>query len=230
MSKIFIKKQSGNNLDNIPSDLKVDLRKKSVNQKQPSKTWLFLSIFLFAIIIALALNLWFLSSEKVDFVNLIPKETIVFSIINKDALYPQIFPFKSFLEENNFYGQKAIKQFNDYLDKAHLNFESDIQSFFEKEIAFIVLSSNPETEFPFAMILKSEVPRAQFSQILDKIEPEFKKDYNFSAQTYRQVKVISLKSFSNTQFNYTYAYIGNYFIISNSQECLKNIVDNIIDK
>ena len=230
MAKIFIKKQKNSDFDKVSNNLRVDLRKEKINKKQSSRMWLFLSVFLLIIVIVLIFNSWFLSSKKIDFIDLIPEETVVFSIIDKDILYPQIFPFKHFLEENNFYGQKAINQFNDYLNSAQLNFESDIQPFFEKDIAFILLSPNSEVEFPFIFILKSKVSMAQFSQVLNKIEPEFKKDYNFSSQNYRQIKITALKSFSTSSFNYAYAQADGYFIISNSQDCLKNILNTIINK
>ena len=230
MAKIFIKKQNKNDFDEVSNNLKVDLRKEKINQKQPSRIWLFLSTFLLIVVIILTLNSWFLSSKKIDFINLIPEETVVFSIINKDILYPQISPFSQFLKENNFYGQKAIDQFNSYLNNAQLNFKSDIQPFFEKNIAFVLLPSNSEIEFPFLLILKSKVSVAQFSQILNKIEPEFKKDYNFSSQTYRQIKITALKSFSASSSNYAYAHADGYFIISNSQDSLENIIDSIINK
>ena len=230
MVKIFIKKQNNNDFNEVSDNLKVDLRKKKMNQKQSSRVWLFLSVFLLIIIIILTFNSWILSSKKVDFADLVPEETVIFSVINKNILYPQISPFKHFLEENNFYGQKAINQFNNYLNSAQLNFESNIQPFFEKDIAFILLSPNSEVEFPFALILKNKVSVAQLSQVLNKIEPEFKKDYNFSSEAYRQIEITALKSFSSSSSNYAYAQADGYFIISNSQDCLKNILNIIIDK
>jgi len=229
MAKIFIKKQKNSDFDKVSSNLQVDLRREKIDQKQPSRVWLFLSIFLLIVVIVLILNSWFLSSKKINFIDLIPEETVVFSIINKDILYPQISPFKHFLEDNNFYGQKVINQFNNYLNSAQLDFELDIQPFFEKDIAFVLLPSNSEIEFPFALILKSNVSMSQFSQVLNKIEPEFKKDYNFSSQAYRQIDITALKSFSTSSFDYSYAQADRYFIISNSEDCLKNILDTIIN-
>jgi len=230
MVKIFIKRKNNSDLNKLSNNSDVDLRKENINQKQSSKMWLFFSLFLLIIVIALALNLWIFSSKEIGFVDLISEETVVFSIINKDVLYPQVLPFNNFLKENNFYGQKAINHFNGYLNDAQLDFRSDIQPFFEKDIAFFLLSPNEEVEFPFALILESKVSVAQFSQVLNKIEPEFKKDYNFSSQAYRQIEITSLNSFSASSLNYNYARIGDYFIISNSEGCLKNIIDNIISK
>lgn len=230
MVKIFIKKQKNKDFNRVSNNSDVDLRKGKMNQKQPSSIWLFLSIFLLIIIIVLVFNSWLSYSKKVNFTNLIPEETVVFSVINKDVLYPQILPFRNFLVNNNFYGQKAINQFNNYLNNAQLDFESDIQPFFEEDIAFILLSPNSEIEFPFALILKSKVSMDQLRQALNKIEPEFKKDYNFSSQAYRQIEINILKSFSDSSFNYVYAQAGGYFVISNSQDCLKNILDIIINK
>jgi len=230
MAKIFIKKQNNKDFNKISSNSSVDLRKGKMNQEQPSRIWLFLSIFLLIVIVVLIFNSWFSYSKKVNFANLIPEETVVFSVINKNILYPQILPFRNFLADNNFYGQNAINQFNNYLNNAQLDFESDIQPFFEEDIAFILLSPNSEVEFPFALILKSKVSMAQLSQALSKIEPEFKKDYNFSSQAYRQIEINILKSFSASSLNYIYAQAGDYFIISNSQDCLKNILDMVINR
>jgi len=195
-----------------------------------SKKWLFLTILIIIIVVGAGVNYWILSSKKTDFTDLLSEETVVFSIINQDVLYSQVSPFWQFLEQSNFYGQKAINQFNNYLNKAQLDFESDIQPFFEKDLAFILMPSNSETDFPFAFILKRKNLMAQISQVLDKIEPEFKNDFNFSSQVYRQIEITSLKSFSSSLFNYVYAQAENYFIVSNSQDCLKDIINNIIDK
>lgn len=225
MNNISIKK---NNLKEIPEDSKIDLRKKNINKKQPLRLWLFLNFILLIAVILLSFSVWLVSSKKIGFIDLIPEKTVVFSIINKDMLYPQLSPFKSFFEENNFYGQKAIEQINSYLNKAQLNFK-DIQPFFEEDMAFMLLSSNEEIKIPFVLILKTKAPRTGIKGFLSKIEPEFKKDYNFSSETYRQIEIVNLKSLSNSCFNYFYSQAEDYLIISNSKESLKEIINIIIN-
>ena len=229
MTKIFIKKK-GVELNKVSEDLKVDLRSKKIEQKKSSKKWIYLSIFLFAVIILLTVNSRFLFFDKrIGFTDLIPEKTVVFSVIDQDILYPQVSPFWQFLKDSNFYGQGAMSQLNKYLNNAQLDFISDVKPYFEKEMAFVLLESDSETEFPFAFILKKKISTAQISQSLDKIELELKKDYNFFSETYRQTDIITLESFSPLSLDYAYAQVGDYFIISNSQNCLKNIIDNVIN-
>jgi hypothetical protein len=74
--------------DKVTNDLKVDLRQKlETEPEQPSRKWLFLSIFLILAILGLT-TIWFLfSSQKLAFVDLVPKEAVVFSLINQTALF-----------------------------------------------------------------------------------------------------------------------------------------------
>jgi hypothetical protein len=221
--------------DKVTNDLKVDLRQKPETEpEQPSRKWLFLSIFLILAILGLT-TIWFLfSSQKLAFVDLVPKEAVVFSLINQTALYEQTFPFSQFLRERGFYGQKAIAKMGEYLNQAELNFKKDIEPLFKKPMAFILMPANSETPFPFLLLFERKAPSAHINQLLDKIEPILKRDYNFSSQVYRQIEVTVLKSLfsppAGVPDSYAYAQIEDYFIISNSQEAIEKVIDLIIGK
>ena len=230
MPKIPIKVKKGQSAEKVAEELKVDLREKSeIEQKQSSRKWLFLGFGLFLIIVFLVLGWWFFSCQKMAFVDLIPEEAVVFSLINQQELYPQMSPFKQFLSENNFYGQGAIDRLNDYFIQAQLSFREDIQPLFKQEMAFVLLPADSETSFPFILLLEKRVSSAQISQVLSKIEPKLQEDYNLSSQIYRQIEITILRPLSSTII-YLYSQIGDYFIISNSQECLEKIIDFIIEK
>ena len=228
--KIPIKVKKGQSADKVAEEMKVDLRNRpEAEQKQPSRKWLFLGIGLSLIIIFLVLGWWFFASQKMAFVDLVPEEAVIFGLINQQEFYPQMASLSQFLRENNFYGQGAIDELNDYFNQAQLSFPEDIQPLFNPEMAFILLPANSETSFPFVLLLEKKASTAQISQILNKITPRFQGDYNLSSQIYRQIEMTILRPLSST-INYLYSQIGDYFIISNSQESLEKIIDFIIEK
>jgi len=230
MPKIPIKVKKGQSTDKVTEEMKVDLRNGLAEEhKQPSRKWLFLSVGLFLIIVFSILGYWFFSSQKMTFADLIPEEAVIFGLINQQELYPQMAPLNQFLGENNFYGQGAMNRLNDYFNQAQLGFQEDIQLLFKPEIAFILLPGNSETSFPFILLLEKKGSTAQISRILDKIEPKLREDYNFSSQIYRQIEITILRPLSLT-VNYLYSQIGDYFIISNSQESFEKMIDSIIEK
>ncbi len=232
MPKIPIQVKKGElAADKVAEELKVDLRNNSETEQKQSRstTGLFLGIGLFLIIVFSVLGWRFFSSQKMPFADLIPEEAVIFGLINQQELYPQTAPFSQFLRENNFYGQEAINKLNDYCLQSQLSFKEDIQPLFKKKMAFMLLPANSETSFPFVLLFERQGSTAQLNQILDKIEPKLKEDYNSSSQIYRQIKITVLSSLVSTN-NYLYSQIGDYFIISNSQESLEKIIDFIIEK
>lgn len=230
MPKIPIQIKKGDSADEIAEEMKVDLRDRPESkQKQPSRKWLFLGIGLFLIIIFSILGWWFFSFQKMAFADLIPEETVIFGLINQQELYPQMAPLSQFLRENNFYGPGAMDKLNDYFIQSQLSFQEDIQPLFKPEMAFILLPANSEISLPFTLLLEKKSSTAQISQILDKIESKLKEDYDLSSQIYRQIEITILRPLSST-INYLYSQVGDYFIISNSQESLEKTIDLIIDK
>jgi len=229
MLKIPIKIRKGKPTRPVAEELKVDLRNGLKPElKQPSRKWLFLGIP--GLIIVFLLVSWLIFSQgKMPFADLIPQEAVIFGLINQTDFYQQAAPFSQFLKDSNFYGQSVIDRFDNYLAEANLDFTGDIQSLFKKEMAFVLLPANQEVKFPFVLILEKEASGAKISQILEEIEPKLKQDYNFSSQTYRQIKITVLEPLTDSS-NYLYGQIENYFIISNCQNSLEKIIDSIIDK
>ncbi len=235
MTKVVVKVKKGRlTADKVSDDLKVDLRngpEEKPKQKQPKKRRLFLFIFLIAVIIFLSAGWLFSYWQKLAFADLVPEETVVFSLIDLGALYDQLSPFYQFLKERGFYGQGAVVKIGDYLNQANLDFRKDIQPLFKRQIAFILMSANQETDFPFAMIFEKNTSLDKIDHILKRIEPNFKKDYNFSVRIYRQIEMTILKPlFPWSIKTLSYAKIGDYLVISSSQELLKKIIDLAIDK
>lgn len=235
MRNVSIKIKKGKySPDQIEDNLKVDLNEKPErNIKQPLNRWLFLIIFLFSGGLIFAGIQSFFFSNKLAFSHLIPEETVVFSLIDQESLYNQTAPFYEFLRENNFYGQNAIFQINDYFNQTDLNLKSDIYPLFKKQAAFVLMAPTDETSFPFAIIFEKNQSSSKIEQILSKIEPNLKKDYNFSTEDYRQIKTTILKpilsAVSGIPDLYAYAQIEDYFIICNSKQVIKAFIDSIID-
>lgn len=236
MPKISIKIKKGNlPVEQVSDELKVDLRKEpSKEQKQPSRKWLFLSFFLIVIILFLIAGQLFFFPKKSAFADLVPENAVVFCLIDQEVFYPQMAPFLQFLRENNFYGPSAISaidKLNDYFNQAQLDFGPDTQSLFKKQMAFILLPANSETPFfPFVLLFEKKASLAQISQVLDKIEPKLKQDYNFSSQIHRQIEITILKPLFSSSDSYLYGQIDNYFIISNCQESLEKMIDLVIKR
>ena len=228
MPKIPIKIKKSRSTRPVAEELKVDLRNglKS-EQKQPSRKWLFLGTS--GLIIASLLISWLIfSREEMPFVDLVPREAVVFSLIKQTDFYQQVSPFAQFLEDSNFYGRALINKFNNYLAGANLSFSEEVQPLFKEKMAFVLLPADREVNFPFVLILEKDASEAEISQILGRFEPELKKDYNFSLTNYRQIRITVLEPLTNST-NYFYSQIEDYFIISNYQASLETIIDSIID-
>jgi len=214
MPKIPIKIKKSRSTRPVAEELKVDLRNglKS-EQKQPSRKWLFLGTS--GLIIASLLISWLIfSREEMPFVDLVPREAVVFSLIKQTDFYQQVSPFAQFLEDSNFYGRALINKFNNYLAGANLSFSEEVQPLFKEKMAFVLLPADREVNFPFVLILEKDASEAEISQILGRFEPELKKDYNFSLTNYRQIRITVLEPLTNST-NYFYSQIEDYFIISN---------------
>lgn len=235
MHNVSIKIKKGKHSpDQVSDDLKVDLNEKlEKNKKQSFGKWLFLLVLLLlGGLIFTGIKVFFFPS-KVAFSHLISEETVIFSLIDQESLYNQATPFYGFLQENNFYGQNAISKINGYFNQADLNLKSDIYPLFKKQAAFVLMTSVDETSFPFAVILEKNQSSSKIEEILSKIEPSLKKDYNFSTEDYRQIKTTILKPISSVVSGmpdlYAYAQIEEYFIICNSKQKIKTFIDSIID-
>ena len=234
MTKIQIKKGKLS-ADKITDELKVDLRNNSEKKpKQPSSKWLFLSIFLILVIIGLSVGLFFSIQKELAFTDLVPEQAVVFSLIDQPDLYEQISPFYQLLRENGFYDQGAISKIGDYLNQAELNLKEDIQLLFKKQAAFVLMPANSETPFPFLLLFEKQASLDNINHLLFQIEPVLKKDYNFSSQIYRQIEITVLKPLFPPSIGkpdlYAYSQIEGYFIISNSQESLRIIIDSVINR
>jgi len=235
MNKVNIKIKKGECPPNqIADNLKVDLREDlNAKKRQPFKRWLFLfiALFLLVLIFTVCQNTFF--SDKTSFNRLIPKEAVVFGLIDQASLYNQTAPFYGLLRENNFYGQNALSKIGGYFNQANLDIQNDFQPLFKQEAAFILMPSNSETSFPFAVIFKKNQPSSEVERILSKIEPKLKEDYNFSTEKYRQIKTTFLRPISFISDGlpdlYAYAQIDGYFIISNSKQTIEAFIDSIID-
>ncbi len=230
MTQIIIKKNNTSD-HQIPEESKLDLRNNNFNgkQKQSSKRWLYISFFLFLIVVCLGINYWFLASQEKPFNDLIPENAVVYSVINQIELYPQISHFNQVLQEKNLFGQEIISKINSCFDQAGLDFPEDIQSLFNNQSAFVLLPANSEISLPFLIILERNVELAKMSQALKDIELELNKEFNLYTEDYRQIKIAKISSLSASNYSYFYTQIERYFIISNSKESLEKIVNSIID-
>ena len=235
MHNVSIKIKKGKHSpDQIADNLKIDLNEKlEKNKKQPFRRWLFLIAFLLlGGLIFTGIQVFFFSN-KIAFSHLIPEETVIFSLIDQESLYNQTASFYEFLQENNFYGQNAISKINGYFNQADLDLKDDINPLFKKQAAFVLMTSVDETSFPFAIILEKNQSSSKIEQILSKIEPNLKEDYNFSTEDYRQIKTTILKPIFSAASGmpdlYVYAQIEEYFIICNSKQIIKAFTDLIID-
>lgn len=237
MPKIPIKKRKQGWVDKeMAGQIKVDLRNKLKKEEARVKTrpWLII-IFVFVLVLAISLAWFFLSSQKQAFDELVPAQAVVFALIDYQALYDQASPWAGFLKENNVYGQTAVFKMKGYFNQVGLDFKEDFGSFFKKQAGFILMPSDTETSFPFVILLEKKIGLGNeaFNQGLEELEQNLEKDYSLSFNNYRQTKIVvldSLRSLSpgSPEF-YAYTQIEDYFIISNSQKALKQIIDLVIE-
>jgi len=216
MSKVLIKK-GGSVYKKIAKELKKsDIESKEITKKKkkPSKKWFFLSIFLLITLSLFLLNGFRPNKSPLTFGDLAFDDTVFFSVIDHKLLYDQI-----------------SSKIDYYLDKQEVSF-GDIALFFKDKSAFVLMPSDDEIKFPSLIILQKKALSPDIDSFLDKIELNLKKDFNFSYRDYRQVEIISLKPLSN-KANwpklYTYSQIEDYLLISNSEDLLESIIDQLIE-
>lgn len=234
MTKIVVKKGNISSRE-IAEEVKVDLRSQPISEKkQPSKKWMFMGVILMVITFVGFFILSFLAPQRSAFNDIVSDEAVVFSVIDQKALYDQASPLYSSITNNNLYIQPALIKLNNYLSQNDLGFKEDILPFFKKDIAFVIMPRNSETHFPFLVLLEKENSLGNMSRFLDKIEINLKEDYNLTYQIYRQIKIITLDPLYSAQPSapkkYVYAQVEEYFILSNSQASMENVINNIIDK
>ncbi|OGZ35256.1 MAG: hypothetical protein A3A94_01505 [Candidatus Portnoybacteria bacterium RIFCSPLOWO2_01_FULL_43_11] len=236
MVKIPIKIKKDNSLkEKVSDELKVDLRKSNESGiKAPGLPPLFKKTagWVLLVLIGAALfygvNRFLNPAENSSLIKIIPKSASAFVIIDQKSLFDQILPFhQEFLEQSSFY-QWSTKEFEKRLNQAGLDFPKDIQPLLKNQVGLALFPQKDKEPFPFVLILQREATSAQTNRILEQIEKELEKDFHTSYQTYRQNKIINLKSLSSQAKNYYYSQIEDYFLISNSPGLLEKTIDLII--
>ncbi len=234
MSQVNISIKKGLKEPGVDQNLKLDLRENKPRVKQKkSRKGTFLNIFLLLAIIGLV-SFWYLFLPKnVPFYDLAPDKAVVFSVIDQKELYKSALPFKDFINESNFYGQGAVLRLNSYISsEAGLNFEKDIVPLFKEKAAFSVAPADPESAFPFLIILEKKGGGEKVDQVLNKVEMSLKRDFNFSVSSYRNNEINVLKpiaGYFGLSSLYAYVQTENYLIIGNSKSLIESTIDKIIE-
>jgi len=224
MFKVPIKKINRNFLiKKVSDELRVNLRNNKKTKKKPlSRKQLISVVFLFLAAVSLGYAISFLRED--EFRKIVPSDAVIFSLVDQNAFYQQIFS-----SDNG----KILTQMNDYLRQNELELEKDIQPLFENRAALVLFSFDSNTHFPFVAILKKKNLSSELDNILESLKLALKRNWNIFPYIYRQVEVGVLKpviSFSSELPElYVFAQTRDYFIISNSEEAMKKIIDAIMD-
>ncbi len=200
-----------------------EIKKRPELPKKPGKKISQYRLIFFVIILLLLILLLLVARKPASpwpFLEIIPTDTSSFSILNVDDLWNNQNPFAS---------QPFFSQAQDFLKKINLNFEQDIKPLYQEKIAFLMTPNKDNLDF-IILLQRKNNQTEQETKILTAIEKELKKDFNFSQNSYRQLKITTLKPvFNNDPNNYFYCQTQNYFIISNSASWLEKILDRIIE-
>jgi len=212
----------------ITDDVKIELNNGLSKKKTPRLWWAVLITFT-AVILCLAFYIFLNPIPKSSlYSNFLAQEPIVFSVINKDKLFKQIFPLSDYLQNQFGLFQIAINRFNDYISKADLSLERDILPLFGEKTSLAIFESQGLNTFPFIIILEKKAASAQINRVLGLFDQQLKKDFYLSDTLYRQNNITVIKSIYSASRFFYYAEVKNYFIISNDQPILEKTIDLII--
>ena len=200
-----------------------EIKKRPELPKKPGKKISQYRLIFFIIILLLLILLLLVARKPASpwpFLEIIPADTSSFVLLNIDDLW---------LKQNPLAPQLFFSQAPDFLKKINLNFEQDIKPLYQEKIAFLMAPEQDRLDF-LVLLQRKNNQTEQGAKILAVIEKELKKDFNFSENSYRQLKITTLKPvFNSDPNNYFYCQTQNYFIISNSLPWLEKILDRIIE-
>lgn len=233
MTEIKINKDknipSGQDFNRQQFDLKNNRQIKEKNKK-PSRVWLVSCIILAVFLIGVLLKWQTSRLSQDDLLRLIPRERTAFGIIDQKKLFLQAEPFGQFLKNNYFYAP-LIDRLKFYFEEAGLDYQEVVSSKFENSLGFVLFAQNKESAFPFVFILKTKQPSLDS---LEGIKGFLRKDFNQASELYRQVEISNLTSLQKPRAGFpetcAFVQVGDYFLVANSVEVIKQMIDRIIDK
>lgn len=229
MAKIPIKFKKPSQMKPVAEEMKVDLRRGG-EKREPAcflskKAGLILIGLLILLILGLSAKILLFAPSQIPFYEDLSKEAVVFVLLDQELFFQQALPFASIIKEKDF--SKTLDKISQAVNRANLNFSQDIQMLFEKQAIFVLLPADSQTPFPFGIILKRLVSNDKISQFIANFELELKKDYDFSDQDFRQIKIRRLSPITPS-VSLLYAQVKDYFVITSSQNSMREIISLLI--
>lgn len=123
------------------------------------------------------------------------------------------------------WGEAALKNF---LSQNKIEGPEQILALFADQMALAILPQTGQNNPPWLILSLIKVPGDQFSRSRDQIEQALKQNYNLTSEPYRQIKISQVQPLKDNKLSLLYAEANGYFILANSKELIKTILDRII--
>lgn len=221
-----IKKGSGriNQALSLPS-----VPEKMAKIRQFKPIWLLFSVLI--IILALTGLIMFVESRPFSpYQGLVPSEAVGTFYFDQARLNQVILQ----LQERNFNWGPFVSVQNEIaglLAKNNANLDQ-FGSLLEKEVALVFLPcpEPPQKNAgqPGWLFLAKIKDQSGVSSLIEQAEVQFKRNYNLSAENYRQIRVVEVKALNQDQAGVFYAQAQNYLLISSNLAVLQGVIDELV--
>ncbi len=196
-------------------------------------------VFVIAVIVCMVFGVRFLlqnQSKTVDFYELLPENTVSFSLINNDKstnkskIIGSIFDgIGVFSEPFSVINKELDTETSRVLELAKTSLENEILPYLGGNVGIVTTKTNDQDGFILFVALKDTLKNENISYAKSKIEKELKTTYSIVYTTYKGVSIASIGNFSPDMgfswLNGHYAFIDQYFILSDSIENMKATID-----
>lgn len=204
---------------------------KPLKGKAFKPVWL-ISLALIFILAVSGLIMFVRSRPFSPFEELVPAEAIGVAYFSQEKLAQSL----NVLGQRNYDWQPFASAQSQIKELAAKNgFELGVLAgFFEDNMALVLLPppgpSEKNAGQPGWLCLARTKDQAALGSALDRAADEFKRNYNLSAENYRQIKVTEVKALNQNQAGLFYVLDQNYFLASSNLEVLKATIDKIINQ
>lgn len=210
----------------------VNKNNKNGSGQKVSKLWFGLTLLLFLACLGLiAKSLWLDKNTFSKLGSLTPEQaqSVIFFKISQTS---QILPVLSgqAVQGDSPY-QWLRGRVLDFLSKEQISLENEILPLFEDNGMAMILSSDSNQQFNWAVLLETKPTQESKIQTAgQKIEEGLRQDFGLNQLYYRQIEIHSAYSFDRPERPYYWTQAKNFIIISNDLNGLEAIIDKAMSK
>lgn len=190
------------------------------------------------IVVIICVGLRFILQNKpktIVFYDLLPDNLLSFSLINDDVAANSkvigsiLDGIDVFNEPFSSINAEITAETSRVLKAAQINVENEILPCLGRNMGIVTTKTNDKKSFILFVELKNSLKDEDISYTKSRIEKELKNTYNVVYTTYNDVSIASISNFNPDMgfswLNGHYAFIDQYFILSDSLENIKQIIN-----